>query len=63
MLLVVLKRVRAHGLFYVIEIVVFKLCRLIDQALAKGVKVAVCSTSNEKAVCTTRFYNISSLYL
>lgn len=26
------------------------LLRLIDQALAKGVKVAVCSTSNEKAV-------------
>lgn len=25
--------------------------RLIDEALAKGVKVAVCSTSNEKAVC------------
>lgn len=24
--------------------------RLIDQALGKGVKVAVCSTSNEKAV-------------
>ncbi|RRT72402.1 hypothetical protein BHE74_00015176 [Ensete ventricosum] len=26
------------------------MCRLIDEALAKGVKVAVCSTSNEKAV-------------
>ncbi|KAK0587010.1 hypothetical protein LWI29_016065 [Acer saccharum] len=25
--------------------------QLIDQALEKGVKVAVCSTSNEKAVC------------
>ncbi|KAL1812815.1 hypothetical protein ACET3Z_022880 [Daucus carota] len=25
-----------------------KLCRLIDQAFTKGVKVAVCSTSNEK---------------
>ena len=32
-----------------------KLCRLIDQAFAKGVKVAVCSTSNEKAVCFIRF--------
>ncbi|KAI8529130.1 hypothetical protein RHMOL_Rhmol12G0202500 [Rhododendron molle] len=30
--------------------------KLIDQALAKGVKVAVCSTSNEKAVCIIRFY-------
>ena len=29
--------------------------RLIDQALDKGVKVAVCSTSNEKAVCIIRF--------
>ncbi|KAJ0049111.1 hypothetical protein Pint_15610 [Pistacia integerrima] len=31
--------------------------KLIDQALEKGVKVAVCSTSNEKAVCIIRFYN------
>ncbi|GMP34005.1 hypothetical protein CsSME_00007071 [Camellia sinensis var. sinensis] len=30
--------------------------KLIDQALAKSVKVAVCSTSNEKAVCIIRFY-------
>uniref|UniRef100_A0A7N2MNA8 Uncharacterized protein n=1 Tax=Quercus lobata TaxID=97700 RepID=A0A7N2MNA8_QUELO len=28
-----------------------KLHLLIDQALDKGVKVAVCSTSNEKVVC------------
>lgn len=34
------------------------LIRLIDQALGKEVKVAVCSTSNEKAVCINRFYNI-----
>ncbi|KAK0588233.1 hypothetical protein LWI29_036298 [Acer saccharum] len=27
--------------------------KLIDQALEKGVKVAVCSTSNEKAVSAT----------
>ncbi|PRQ30719.1 putative HAD-like domain-containing protein [Rosa chinensis] len=30
--------------------------KLIDQALAAGVKVAVCSTSNEKAVCLIRFH-------
>ena len=39
-------------------IFIIKIYRLIDQALGKGVKVAVCSTSNEKAVCTTRFYNL-----
>lgn len=37
------------------------LYRLIDQALEKGVKVAVCSTSNEKAVCIIRFYNWASV--
>ncbi|XP_063947956.1 CBBY-like protein isoform X2 [Daucus carota subsp. sativus] len=31
--------------------------KLIDQAFAKGVKVAICSTSNEKAVCFIRFQN------
>lgn len=44
--------------FQVFEIdVIFliELYRLIDQALDKGVKVAVCSTSNEKAVCIIRF--------
>ncbi|KAJ6875675.1 hypothetical protein NC652_035145 [Populus alba x Populus x berolinensis] len=36
--------------------------KLIDQALGKGVKVAVCSTSNEKAVCTTRFLQLYCSY-
>ena len=41
---------------FVFDVIYFiKLYRLIDQALDKGVKVAVCSTSNEKAVCITRF--------
>ncbi|KAF8390564.1 hypothetical protein HHK36_025091 [Tetracentron sinense] len=35
--------------------------KLIDQALAKGVNVAVCSTSNEKAVCITSDENIKNL--
>ncbi|KAL1821625.1 hypothetical protein ACET3Z_016494 [Daucus carota] len=34
--------------------------KLIDQAFAKGVKVAICSTSNEKAVC---FIRISFVYM
>ena len=33
----------------------FICCRLIDEALSKGVKVAVCSTSNELAVCIVKY--------
>lgn len=38
--------------YFLVYLSIFMLehCRLVDQALTNGVKVAVCSTSNEKAV-------------